>query len=266
MLRFYVYEPIIQGYLVASQAPQTRAAAEQPSNSCSGRGASALKHRKKPSPLSGSVAPAAGDGQAAAPPSAEVALAERSAGSVPRWRRQVAAAATFVVSGLEHELFLWYLLRTWGLQWFCFFALQVSQPSSAVRHMTQTRAATVTCSNCFATGTPCHCSFVFSPPTVCFQSLYRLLRAPLLRCVVLCCVVQGALLALEGKVKRNCRAAGLQLHPFVSHLAVLLALGVTADTLFWPPLMQPGLVQPLTAAMPAPLARWLGVSIPSLSP
>jgi hypothetical protein len=31
-----------------------------------------------------------------------------------------------VVSGLEHELFLWYLLRTWGTQWFCFFTLQVS--------------------------------------------------------------------------------------------------------------------------------------------
>lgn len=77
---------------------------------------------------------------------------------------------------------------------------------------------------------------------------------------MLCCIVQGALLALEGKVKRSCRAAGLQLHPFVSHLAVLLALGVTADAFFWPPLLQPGLMQPLTAALPAPVASWLGVN------
>lgn len=192
VLRFYVYEPIIQGCLVAPQAPHT--APDQPSNSSSGHsphGTSALKHRNKPVPLSGS----AGDGQAAAAPSAAAAVDGRSAAVAPRWRRQVAAAATFLVSGLEHELFLWYLLRTWGLTWFCFFA------------------------------------------------------------------AQGALLAVEGKVKRSCRAAGLQLHPFVSHLAVLLALGVTADAFFWPPLMQPGLVQPLRAALATtPLAPWLGVA------
>lgn len=72
--------------------------------------------------------------------------------------------------------------------------------------------------------------------------------------------MQGLLLASEGKLKRGCKSAGLQLHPFVSHLAVLLALGVTADTLFWPPLLQPGMVQPLKDAVPPQLARWLGMA------
>jgi hypothetical protein len=29
------------------------------------------------------------------------------------------------VSGLEHELFLWYLTRSWGTTWLAFFTLQV---------------------------------------------------------------------------------------------------------------------------------------------
>jgi hypothetical protein len=72
-------------------------------------------------------------------------------------------------------------------------------------------------------------------------------------------LLQGVLLASEGKLKRACKSGGLQLHPFVSHLAVLLALGVTADMFFWPPLLQPGIVQPLRDAVPPQLARWLGM-------
>jgi hypothetical protein len=68
------------------------------------------------------------------------------------------------------------------------------------------------------------------------------------------------LLASEGKLKRACKSAGLQLHSFVSHLAVLLALGVTADAFFWPPLLQPGIVQPCRDAVPLQLAHWLGLA------
>jgi hypothetical protein len=71
--------------------------------------------------------------------------------------------------------------------------------------------------------------------------------------------MQGLLLALEGKVKRGGRALGLQLHPFVSHLAVLLVLGVAADTLFWPPLLQPCIVTPLVDALPVQLRTWVGL-------
>jgi hypothetical protein len=71
---------------------------------------------------------------------------------------------------------------------------------------------------------------------------------------------QGVLLAAEGPVKRAARSHGLALAPWVSHLAVLLALGVTADTFFWPPLLQLG--PPLRASaaglMPQQVALWLG--------
>jgi hypothetical protein len=84
----------------------------------------------------------------------------------PRWRRQLAAAATFFVSGLEHELFTAYATHRVGWRWLAFFSLQ------------------------------------------------------------------GLLLALESALKRRAAAAGLRLHPGVASLAVLLALGVTADNLF----------------------------------
>ncbi|KAF8061301.1 AT7 [Scenedesmus sp. PABB004] len=42
----------------------------------------------------------------------------------PRWRRQAAAAATFVWSGLEHDLFLFYVLRRPGGRWLLFFSAQ----------------------------------------------------------------------------------------------------------------------------------------------
>lgn len=221
MLRFYVYEPIVSGCLIAPQrttttahttvsntTPQQQAdgvvVASKPPRSSSSRSL----HHRKPSPLSGQQqhpAPAAAPSgsaphaattaptaaAAAAPPPPPV-LAGPSAAVAPRWRRQLAAAATFVVSGLEHELFLWYLLRTWDYRWFVFFSLQ------------------------------------------------------------------GALLAAEGRVKRAARTAGLQLHPFVSHLAVLLVLGVCADSLFFPPLVQPAMVAPLLQAVPHPLVHWLG--------
>jgi hypothetical protein len=153
VLRFYVYEPIVQGCLVAPQ-PQQLVAVDTPSQSSCGdtmqqkqhqaagaaakppHGRSTIKHRK-PSGLSGATAAAAasptisgvGDSTtcgSTAAAAAEPVLARHSAGFAPRWRRQLAAAATFVVSGLEHELFLWYLLRHWDMRWFCFFALQVS--------------------------------------------------------------------------------------------------------------------------------------------
>lgn len=93
-------------------------------------------------------------------------LAGSSTGIAPRWRRQLAAGATFFVSGLEHELFMAYATRRLGWRWLAFFSLQ------------------------------------------------------------------GLLLAAESGLKRRCAAAGLRLHPAVASLAVLLVLGVTADTLF----------------------------------
>lgn len=93
-------------------------------------------------------------------------LARSSTTFAPRWRRQLAAGATFFVSGLEHELFMAYATRGWGWRWLAFFSLQ------------------------------------------------------------------GLLLAGEGGVKRRAAAAGLVLHPAVASLGVLLALGVTADSLF----------------------------------
>jgi len=234
VLRFYVYEPIIQGRLIATQAahqqhpqvtssqtdsstaerrgdlqpqqprsgntPVSGAAAKPPTGRDSLQGS--LK-RRKPSPFAGpatdsmtTITSSSSSSGATAIP-ATATLAGPSAAVAPRWRRQLAAAATFVVSGLEHELFLWYLLRHWGYQWFLFFTLQ------------------------------------------------------------------GLLLAVEGKCKRAARAAGLQLRPFVSHLAVLLVLGVTGDVLFWPPLLQPGLVQPLLQAVPPQIATWLGWGVGS---
>lgn len=111
-------------------------------------------------------------------------LAAPSKTFAPRWRRQLAAAATFVVSGLEHELFMAYITHSWGWRWFVFFSLQ------------------------------------------------------------------GLLLAVESALKRRCAKLGLQLHPVAASLAVLLVLGVTADEFFWPVLVQPKLVQPLQAALP----------------
>lgn len=227
MLRFYVYEPIIHGRLVAPQAvlqQQPQAASSQTDSTAQPDGnlqplqphtlvsGTAVKpptgrvsslqgslKRRKPSPFANqatdsmppitTTTPSSSSGATAIP--ATATLAGPSAAVAPRWRRQLAAAATFVVSGLEHELFLWYLLRHWGYQWFLFFTLQ------------------------------------------------------------------GLLLAVEGKCKRAARAAGLQPRPFVSHLAVLLVLGVTGDVLFWPPLLQPGLVQPLIQAVPPQVATWL---------
>lgn len=121
-------------------------------------------------------------------------LARSSTTFAPRWRRQLAAGATFFVSGLEHELFMAYATRGWGWRWLAFFSLQ------------------------------------------------------------------GLLLAGEGGVKRRAAAAGLVLHPAVASLGVLLALGVTADSLFWPVLVQPALVQPLLAAMPGWVLQAVGAA------
>lgn len=99
----------------------------------------------------------------------------------PRWRRFLAVVATFVVSGVEHELFLWYLVRAADWRWLVFFSMH------------------------------------------------------------------GVLLVAEASIKRVATHAGLRLHPRVSSLAVMLVLGLTADWLFWPPLLQPGLVAPLQA-------------------
>jgi hypothetical protein len=107
------------------------------------------------------VAAAAGLSSASQP-----LLAASSTTIAPRWRRQLAAAATFFVSGLEHELFMAYATHRVGWRWLAFFSLQ------------------------------------------------------------------GGLLVLEGGLKRRCVAAGLVLHPAVASLAVLLVLGLTADTLF----------------------------------
>jgi hypothetical protein len=98
--------------------------------------------------------------------SAHPLLGRSSTTFAPRWRRQLAAAATFFVSGLEHELFMAYATHRVGWRWLTFFSLQ------------------------------------------------------------------GLLLALESGLKRRAAAAGLRLHPAVASLAVLLALGVTADNLF----------------------------------
>jgi hypothetical protein len=99
-------------------------------------------------------------------PLAHPLLAASSTTFAPRWCRQLAAAATFFVSGLEHELFMAYATHRIGWRWLAFFSLQ------------------------------------------------------------------GLLLALESGLKRRAAAAGLRLHPVVASLVVLLAVGVTADTLF----------------------------------
>ncbi|WIA19537.1 hypothetical protein OEZ85_004146 [Tetradesmus obliquus] len=142
VLRFFVYEPIVEGRLLAA---------------------------------------AAGAGPAAAGLKAAAAA-------------ELAAGATFFVSGLEHELFMAYATRGWGWRWLAFFSLQ------------------------------------------------------------------GLLLAGEGGVKRRAAAFGLVLHPAVASLGVLLALGVTADSLFWPVLVQPALVQPLLAAMPGWVLQAVGAA------
>jgi hypothetical protein len=64
-------------------------------------------------------------------------LAGPSAAVANRWRRQLAAAATFIVSGLEHELFLLYATHRVDGRWFVFFALQgllLAAESSMRRH------------------------------------------------------------------------------------------------------------------------------------
>jgi hypothetical protein len=119
---------------------------------------------KPAAPAASVTAARSPSGQLPAP--ASPLLAASSTTFAPRWRRQLAAAATFFVSGLEHELFMAYATHRIGWRWLAFFSLQ------------------------------------------------------------------GLLLALESGLKRRAAAAGLRLHPAVASLAVLLALGVTADNLF----------------------------------
>jgi hypothetical protein len=167
VLRGCVYEPVVQGRWRAADAAAERVHAQD---------------RRAPAGSS-----SADDDRGAAASSGTKPLAAHAV--VPRWRRQLGAAATFVVSGLEHELFLWYLLRAWGWRWLAFFSLQ------------------------------------------------------------------GPLLAGEAALKRRARAAGLSLHLRVASLAVLLVLGLTADAFFWPPLVQPALLQPLRQSAATTLAQ-----------
>lgn len=204
ILRFFVYEPVVQAKWVAdcalpgkaasgkaaaaavnradsSKSAENTASVEEDSSTSS----SNLKCRtgcQQPQQASfGSKAVnSSNDGAQRAVP----VLSAPSSTFASRWRRQLAAAATFVVSGVEHEIFMAYITHTWGWRWFVFFSMQ------------------------------------------------------------------GLLLAAESVVKRRCKRSGLQLHPVVASLAVLLVLGMTADAFFWPVLIQPKVVEPLRAALP----------------
>lgn len=41
------------------------------------------------------------------------------------WRRQLATAVTFVWSGVEHEIYLWYIQHRFDGRWLLFFSVQV---------------------------------------------------------------------------------------------------------------------------------------------
>eukprot|EP00877_Chromochloris_zofingiensis_P004344 jgi/Chrzof1/13910/Cz08g17040.t1 len=42
----------------------------------------------------------------------------------PRWKRQLATAVTFIISGIEHEVFHWYIMHKWDWTWLMFFTMQ----------------------------------------------------------------------------------------------------------------------------------------------
>eukprot|EP00878_Enallax_costatus_P007911 GHUV01008276.1.p1 GENE.GHUV01008276.1~~GHUV01008276.1.p1 ORF type:complete len:481 (+),score=169.26 GHUV01008276.1:824-2266(+) len=145
VLRFFVYEPIVQARWVPESAMPGKAAAAaaaaqartEPADSGDSSihdssNSMGLRNRKgvtmdsdakrQHAYASADVAPA---GKAVtSDPSNMPVLAAPSRAYAPRWRGQLAAAATFVVSGIEHEIFMAYITHTWGWKWFVFFSLQ----------------------------------------------------------------------------------------------------------------------------------------------
>ncbi|GBF93523.1 hypothetical protein Rsub_06656 [Raphidocelis subcapitata] len=199
VLRYAVYDPVVEGRL-APAANQAGAAAAGAGTGCADAGgAGGAEPPDSPASSCGSAG-GAGDGACTCGASAAEGVhgrrggvaavsgktAARAAGTEPPpppgWRRDLATAATFLVSGLEHEIFHWLVLRRWGWRWAAFFALQ----------------------------------------------------APLLMA--------------ERAARRAAAAAGAAPRPAVARLAVLLALGVAADGLFWPVLTQPLVARRLAAS------------------
>jgi hypothetical protein len=75
-------------------------------------------------PYAAAAAAAMNAAAAAAAARSQPLLSQPSSYIASRWRRQLAAAATFFVSGIEHELFMAYATHALGWRWLAFFSLQ----------------------------------------------------------------------------------------------------------------------------------------------
>jgi hypothetical protein len=75
-----------------------------------------------PAPATAAAGPKATPGAVPFPPAAAAVVV--AAKIPPRWRRNVAVCLTFLVSGLEHEVYRWYITNRIGYEWLLFFTLQ----------------------------------------------------------------------------------------------------------------------------------------------
>ena len=149
VLKHYVYQPIVEGRWVAAAAA-AKPCAGKSSCAASPAAAAVASGDEGAGPFSpaanGLASPAAdivkaSDTAAAAanPPAAGTATAARqlpgaspaapapqAAAAVvpPRWRRNTAVCLTFLVSGIEHEIYRWYMTNRISYEWLLFFTVQ----------------------------------------------------------------------------------------------------------------------------------------------